>query len=164
MLFPLKFQRNNRQNTLAMHSAKGKAGGRGCIFYRAVEMKQPHTMTEPFWERFPLPRICQRGVRCALPKCFVPTGSPFMAISEEASLWWMIVESGSPCHFPLLPSTFLTFFRFFPKVYHFTREPSSKNTLWSGRGLWGKQRPRFFAHPLPLFPIRRRPACTTSTI
>ena len=48
MLFPLKFQRNNRQNTLAMHSAKGKAGGRGCIFYRAVEMKQPHTMTEPF--------------------------------------------------------------------------------------------------------------------
>ena len=32
MLFSLKFQRNNRQNTLAKDSAKGKTGEKGCIF------------------------------------------------------------------------------------------------------------------------------------
>ena len=47
MLFSLKFQRNNRQNALAEDSAKGKTGEKGCNFHRAVEMKQPYTITEP---------------------------------------------------------------------------------------------------------------------
>mgnify|MGYP003103008940 len=32
MLFFLKFQRNNRQNTLVMDSAKGKTEEKGCMF------------------------------------------------------------------------------------------------------------------------------------
>ena len=32
MLFSLKFQRNNQQNALAIGSAKGKTGEKGCIF------------------------------------------------------------------------------------------------------------------------------------
>ena len=45
-VFSLKFQRNNRRNPLAVDSANGKAGEKGCIFHRAVEMKQAHAMTE----------------------------------------------------------------------------------------------------------------------
>ena len=47
MLFSLKFQRNNRQNALAMDSAKGKTGEKRPYFHRVVEMKQPYAMTEP---------------------------------------------------------------------------------------------------------------------
>ncbi len=32
MLFSLKLQRDNRQNVLAVDPAKGKTGGKGCIF------------------------------------------------------------------------------------------------------------------------------------
>ena len=32
MLFSLKFQRDNRQNALAVDPAKGKTGEKGCIF------------------------------------------------------------------------------------------------------------------------------------
>ena len=32
MLFSLKFQRDNRQNALAVDTAKGKTGEKGCIF------------------------------------------------------------------------------------------------------------------------------------
>lgn len=53
MLFFLKFQRNNQQNALAMDSAKGKILRESLHFHRVVEMKQPHTMTEPIEkERF----------------------------------------------------------------------------------------------------------------
>ncbi|WP_308770945.1 hypothetical protein, partial [uncultured Bilophila sp.] len=48
MLFSLKFQRDNRQNTLALYSAKKKTGEKRLYFHRTIEMKQPHTMTEPF--------------------------------------------------------------------------------------------------------------------
>ena len=47
MPFSLKFQRNNRQNALAMDSNKGKTGEKGCVFHRTVKMNQPHTITEP---------------------------------------------------------------------------------------------------------------------
>ena len=47
-VFFLKFQRNNQQNALAMDSAKGKILRESLHFHRVVEMKQPHTMTEPF--------------------------------------------------------------------------------------------------------------------
>ena len=46
MLFPLKLQRNNRQNALAVDPAKGKTGKR-LYFHRTVEMRQPHAMTGP---------------------------------------------------------------------------------------------------------------------
>ena len=39
---------NNQQNALAVDSANGKTGEKGCIFHRAVGMKQPHAMAEPF--------------------------------------------------------------------------------------------------------------------
>ena len=45
--FSLKFHRDNRQNALALYSAKRKTGEKGCIFHRTVEMKQPQTITEP---------------------------------------------------------------------------------------------------------------------
>ena len=45
-LFSLKFQRNNRQNTLAVDSAKGKTGEKAAFSPRC-EMKQLHTMAEP---------------------------------------------------------------------------------------------------------------------
>ena len=48
MLFSLKFQRDNRQNALALYSAKRKTGEKRLYFHRTIEMKQPHTMTEPF--------------------------------------------------------------------------------------------------------------------
>ena len=48
ILFSLKFHRDNRQNALALYSAKRKTGEKGCIFHRTVEMKQPQTITEPF--------------------------------------------------------------------------------------------------------------------
>ena len=47
-VFSLRLQRDNRQNALAVAPAKGKTGEKGCIFHRTVEMKQPHTMTQPF--------------------------------------------------------------------------------------------------------------------
>ena len=46
--FFLKLQRDNRENVLAVDSAEGKNGEKGCIFHRTVEMKQPHTITEPY--------------------------------------------------------------------------------------------------------------------
>ena len=48
MLFSLKFHRDNRQNALALYSAKRKNEEKRLYFHRAIEMKQPHTMTEPF--------------------------------------------------------------------------------------------------------------------
>ena len=42
MLFPLKLQRNNRQNALAVEPAKGKTGKK-LYFHRTVKLKQPHT-------------------------------------------------------------------------------------------------------------------------
>ena len=47
MLFSLQFQRNNRQNALAMDSAKEKTGEKRPYFHSVVEMKQPYAMTEP---------------------------------------------------------------------------------------------------------------------
>ena len=44
--FFLKLQRDNRQNPLAVDPAKGKIGKR-LYFHSTVEMKQPHTLTEP---------------------------------------------------------------------------------------------------------------------
>ena len=43
VLFSLKFQRNSQQSTLTIDSTKGKTGKKA-VFYRAVEMKQPHTI------------------------------------------------------------------------------------------------------------------------
>ena len=43
VLFSLKFQRNNQQSTLTIDSTKGKTRKKA-VFYRAVEMKQPHTI------------------------------------------------------------------------------------------------------------------------
>ena len=45
--FSLKLQRDNRKNALAVDPAKGKNWKKDCIFHRTVEMKQPHTITEP---------------------------------------------------------------------------------------------------------------------
>ena len=47
MLFSLKFQRTNRQNALAIGSAKGKAGKKLYVD-SAVAMKRAHAMTEPY--------------------------------------------------------------------------------------------------------------------
>ena len=47
MPFSLKFGWNNQENASAIKSAKGKTGEKA-VFSRAVEMKQPRTMTEPF--------------------------------------------------------------------------------------------------------------------
>ena len=33
---------------LAVDPAKGKIEEKGCIFHRTVEMKQPHTLPEPY--------------------------------------------------------------------------------------------------------------------
>ena len=44
--FSLKLQRNNRKNALTVDPATGKTE-KSSIFYRTVEMKQPHTLTEP---------------------------------------------------------------------------------------------------------------------
>ena len=60
MVISLKFQMNNRKNALNVESAKGKTGEKGCIFHRTVEMKQPHTITEPKEKAL-------RGKRIALP-------------------------------------------------------------------------------------------------
>ena len=46
MLFPLKFQRNNRKNALAMGSAKGEIL-KNLHFHCVADMKQPYAMTEP---------------------------------------------------------------------------------------------------------------------
>ena len=42
-VFFLKLQRNNRQNALAVDSARGKL--KRLYFHRVVEMKQPHALT-----------------------------------------------------------------------------------------------------------------------
>ena len=44
-VFSLKLQRNNRQNALAVDSARGKL--KRLYFHRAVGMKQPHALTGP---------------------------------------------------------------------------------------------------------------------
>ena len=44
--FFLEVQRDHRKNALTLDPAKGKT--KSSIFYRTVEMKQPHTLTEPF--------------------------------------------------------------------------------------------------------------------
>ena len=41
MLFSLKLQRDNRQNALAMNSAKGETLRKSLHFHRTVEIKQP---------------------------------------------------------------------------------------------------------------------------
>ena len=46
MLFSLELQRDNRQNVLAVAPTKGKTGKK-LYFHYTVEMKQPHTITEP---------------------------------------------------------------------------------------------------------------------
>ena len=46
MLFLLKPERNNRQKASAVDSTKGNAEKR-LYFHSTIEMKQPHTMTEP---------------------------------------------------------------------------------------------------------------------
>ena len=46
MIFSLKFQRDHRQNALAVDLVKGKTGKK-LYFHRTVKMKQPHTLTEP---------------------------------------------------------------------------------------------------------------------
>ena len=46
MLFFLKLQMDNRKNALTVYPATGKTE-KSSIFYRTVEMKQPHTLTEP---------------------------------------------------------------------------------------------------------------------
>ena len=48
MLFSLKRQRHNRQNTLAVIPPRGKLE-KSSIFHRTVEMEQPHTIIEPFY-------------------------------------------------------------------------------------------------------------------
>ena len=45
MLFSLKLQKDNRKNVLTVDPAKGKKS----VFHRAVEMKQPHIITEPIF-------------------------------------------------------------------------------------------------------------------
>ena len=45
--FFLKLQRNNRKNALTVDPSRGKLE-KSYIFYRTVEMEQPHTMTEPY--------------------------------------------------------------------------------------------------------------------
>ena len=48
MLYSLKLQRDNRQNALAVDPAKGKIGKKAVFSpHHTVEMKQPHTITEP---------------------------------------------------------------------------------------------------------------------
>ena len=47
MPFSLKFQRDNRKNALALYSAKRKTEEKRLYFHRTIEMKRPHTMTEP---------------------------------------------------------------------------------------------------------------------
>ena len=54
--FFLKLQGDNRKNVLAVDPAEGKTGEKGCIFHRTVEMKQPHTMAEPY-KKQPRPMI-----------------------------------------------------------------------------------------------------------
>ena len=48
MLFFLETPKDNRKKALAVDPAKGKTG-KSSIFHRTVEMKQPHTITEPYW-------------------------------------------------------------------------------------------------------------------
>ena len=118
-------------------------------------------------ESFPFPKSTRVESATPFPKFFVPIESPFTILSEAGCLWNTLFESGNTLPSPLLLPTLLTFFRFFPKVCHpFTRDPSSKNTLWSGQDVWGKHgKALSLLRPsaLPLF-LRRRPACTTSTI
>ena len=47
MLFSLKLQRDTPKNTLAVDPPRGKLE-KSYTFHRTVEMKQPHTITEPF--------------------------------------------------------------------------------------------------------------------
>ena len=59
--FFLEVPQGSPENALTVDPAKGKT--KSSIFYRTVEMKQPHTLTEPFLmkyvgkgsEGFPLP-------------------------------------------------------------------------------------------------------------
>ena len=85
MLFSLKFQRNNRQNALAEDSAKGKTGEKGCNFHRAVEMKQPHTMTGP--KEYPIkcpimePISGENQIKSIYFQCTTKTKQPY-AVTE----------------------------------------------------------------------------------
>ena len=45
--FSLKLQRDKRKNALTVDPPKGKTRKKLYFFYRTVEMKQPHTITEP---------------------------------------------------------------------------------------------------------------------
>ena len=44
-LFSLKFQRDNRKKRLGRRSRQGENRKKACIFHRAVEMKQPDTIS-----------------------------------------------------------------------------------------------------------------------
>ncbi len=46
--FFLEVPKGSPENALTEDPAKGKTGKKALFFYRTVEMKQPHTLTELF--------------------------------------------------------------------------------------------------------------------
>ena len=66
MLFSLKLQRDNWENTLAVDPAKGKTGKK-LYFHRTMEMKQPHTITEPYFKTVLNFRLIQQSEVVHLP-------------------------------------------------------------------------------------------------
>ena len=81
--FSLKFHRDNRQNALALYSAKRKTEKR-LYFHRAVDMKQPHPLTEPS------KTIASYGRSHLLKNCFSTENTTRLMV---ASLWeqcWQI--------------------------------------------------------------------------
>ena len=57
MLFSLKLQRNNRQNALAMDSAKGKSGEKVCIFTMLWRWSN-HILWQSHWKKPVFPLCC----------------------------------------------------------------------------------------------------------
>ena len=90
MLFSLKRQRHNRQNTLAVDPAEGKTGKR-LYFHRTVEMRQPHAMTGPRRKKPPFVVGSQRGppymgeLRCRLILKSGGYGFPLIRAHRRAS-------------------------------------------------------------------------------
>ena len=83
MLFSLKIQRDNRQNALTVDPAKGKTGKRP-YFHRTVEMKQPHTITEP--KKYTgaaagRKRFRAKGTKCKKDGSFRKSARPFYAMA-----------------------------------------------------------------------------------
>ena len=82
MLFSLKLQRNDRQNALAIGSRE--SWRKRLYFHRAVEMKQPHPLTEPS------KTIASYGRSHLLKNCFSTEKTTRLMV---ASLWeqcWQI--------------------------------------------------------------------------